>query len=464
MLPLLEFAKKALRKHHSRFYFPGHKGGQGLDPVWAEVLAEYQQLGKLDFPELVGLWDAIAAAERLAAEAYGAKGSFFLVNGSTQGVQSALLAVVKEGDRILVGRNFHQSVLQGLILTGAKPIYLPVEYDRNWRIDLGVSPATLRDYLKYYHSIKAVFLTSPNYFGVTGQLAELIAIAHRYRVPVIVDAAHGAHLGFHPDLPPSAIQCGADIVIHSTHKTCSALSQASMLHWQGDLVSEEKITQAVQTLQTTSPNFILLLSLDIARWQLQTRGKELLQYTLELVGRIKEHPPLPVFHLDKGFDTTRVTVSTKPLGLRGFQADQYLSAWGVVCELPTFEHLVFSFSVGTTAEDVENLLRKMHRLFSVAKTSLGLPSLFVFCFTTCQTELTPRQAFFAPKERVDSQTAIGRISGETICPYPPGIPVLMLGEKIAPDVVRYLKLVKAAGGLIRGASDPQLDTWLVLKE
>jgi arginine/lysine/ornithine decarboxylase len=319
--------------------------------VWAEVLPQVAALGRLDLPELVGLEEAIVHAELLVAEAFGAERSFLLVNGATAGVQSALLAVAQEGEQVLVGRNCHRSAIAGLVLTGAQPIYLPTDHDPDWQIDVGVSPQTLEHYLQKYPTVKAVLLVSPNYFGVTGNLRELVAIAHRFGVPVIVDGAHGSHLGFHPDLPTSALALGADVVIHSLHKTGSALSQGAVLHCQGSLVPPERLAQALQLLQTTSPSFLLLLSLDIARWQLQTKGKQLIENTLHLVKQVAARSPLPVFQLANNFDPTRLTVSTCTIGLTGFRADELLTEWGVIAELPTLHHLVFSFSMGTSLED-----------------------------------------------------------------------------------------------------------------
>ncbi len=439
---------------HARFYTPGHKGGQSLPVPFLK------ELGKWDLPELAGGSEAIAEAEALASETFGAQRTWFLVNGSTIGIQAMLLAVCGAGEQVLIGRNCHRSVIAGLILSGAEPIYLPTEYDPQWHIDLGVSPAVLAQFVEAYPQAKAVLITSPNYFGVCADLPALAAIAHQRQIPLLVDSAHGSHLGFHPQLPSSALQAGADVVVQSMHKTASALSQASLLHWQGQLVDPDRLHSAVDLLQTTSPNFLLLLSLDYARWQLATQGRELLERTLQFSYDLQKSSPLPVF---PSHDPTRFTVSVGELGITGFVGDRWLSATcRVICELPTLYHLVFSLSIGTSDQDITKLLTGLNRLkreFASALPPSALPSPPT---PSARPAVSPRIAFSQPSQTVGITSAIGRISAETLCPYPPGIPVVALGEVITPEAIAYLQAIYQAGGVITGANDPSLSTIKVL--
>jgi len=439
---------------HARFYTPGHKGGQSLPVPFLE------ELGQWDLPELAGWSEAIAEAEALASDTFGAQRSWFLVNGSTIGIQAMLLAVCQAGEQVLIGRNCHRSVIAGLILSGAEPIYLPTDYDPQWQIELGVSPAVLAQFVEVYPQAKAVLITSPNYFGVCADLPALAAIAHQRHMPLLVDAAHGTHLGFHPHLPSSALQAGADVVVQSAHKTASALSQASLLHWQGQLVDPDRLNSAVNLLQTTSANFLLLLSLDCARWQLATQGRELLERTLQYSHELPKHSPLPVF---PSHDPTRFTVSVRELGITGFAGDRWLSeTCGVICELPTLHHLVFSLSIGTSDQDITKLLTGLNRLKTEFASSLPLATLPSPPTPTVRPSVSPRSAFTRPSKTVGVECAIGMISAETLCPYPPGVPVVALGEVITPEAIAYLQAVYQAGGVITGASDPSFSTMKVL--
>lgn len=423
-------------------------------------IAPLRELGKWDLPELAGWSEAIAEAEALASETFGAQRTWFLVNGSTIGIQAMLLAVCGAGDQILIGRNCHRSVIAGLILAGVEPIYLPTEYDPKWQIDLGVSPSLLAQFVNTYPHAKAVLITSPNYFGVCADLPALAAIAHHRHIPLLVDAAHGSHLGFHPHLPPSALQAAADVVVHSVHKTASAFSQASLLHWQGQLVDPERLNSAVSLLQTTSPNLLLLLSLDCARWQLATQGRELLEQAWQFSYDLQKHSPLPVF---PSHDPTRFTVSVRELGITGFAGDRWLSeTCGVICELPTLQHLVFSLSIGTSEQDISKLLTGLNRLKTEFTSALPLATLPSPPTPTVRPSVSPRSAFTRPSKTVGVECAIGMISAETLCPYPPGVPVVALGEVITPEAIAYLQAVYQAGGVITGASDPSLSTIKVL--
>lgn len=450
---------------------PGHKRGQGIDRRFAALMGE--TIFRLDLPELPELEAAVANAETLAAQAYGSDRAWFLTNGSTCGIQAMLLAICGatcgQGDKVLIGRNCHKAAIAALVLTGATPIYLPTDYLLEFDLDLGVSPETLELFLQKHPDAKAVMLVSPNYFGVCGEIEKLVTIAHSFNVPLLVDAAHGAHLGFHPDLPISALQAGADLVVQSTHKVAGSLTQSSILHLQGDRIASEQVDRALQILRSSSPNLLLLISLDVARRQMAIEGKKLLTETLRLAtearSRLCQIPNLRTFDqiAVPTLDPTRLTVMVERMGMTGFAADVWLhSQLDVMAEMPTLSQLVFIFSLGNTQNDIDRLIYgfqqigkekgKREREKLVPITNYQLP------ITIPKSHLTPRAAYFAKSDRIPFNQAIGRISAESLCPYPPGIPLLCIGEEITLEVVEMLQCILRSGGIINGASDDSLET------
>ncbi len=470
LTPLLEVARRYLDIDHAPFYMPGHKRGQGIDREFTTLMGE--TVFRLDLPELPELEAAVTEAELLAAEAYGSDRAWFLTNGSTCGLQAMLLATCRQGDKVLIGRNCHKAAIAGLVLNGATPIYLPTDYLPEFDLDLGVSPATLELFLQNHPDAKVVMLVSPNYFGVCGEIEKLVAIAHAFNIPLLVDAAHGAHLGFHPDLPISALQAGADLVVQSTHKVAGSLTQSSILHLQGNLIAQEDVDRALQILRSSSPNLLLLISLDVARRQMAVNGKKLLAETLKLAeearSRLNQIPDLRTFSQVEvpSLDSTRLTVMVDRMGITGFEADVCLhSQLDVMAEMPTLNQLVFILSLGNTQSDIERLIhgfRQLNEEKGKRKKEKGKIN-YELRITNCQARLTPREAYLAESDRLPLHQAIGRISAESLCPYPPGIPLVCIGEEITIEVVEMLQCILRSGGIINGASDDSLKTIRVVK-
>ncbi|AFY69655.1 arginine decarboxylase [Thalassoporum mexicanum PCC 7367] len=478
--PILNALQSYLAIDQAAFYMPGHKRGNCIDPQLDELLGS--NIFKLDLPELPGLEDTIAQAETLAAAAYGAKQTRFLVNGSTIGVQAIVLATCQPGDKILVGRNCHRSVISALILSGARPIYLPTSYNTEFDLDLGVSIHTLKQALAKHSDARAILITSPNYFGVGAELKEMVAIAHAHHLPVLVDEAHGAHLHFHPDLPIDAIAAGADLVVQSTHKMATSLTQSSILHCGNSLneygLELEAIDAAINLLQSTSPSILLLASLDAARRQMATTGHKLLDRTIELANQARSQidhilnlRTIPA-SITANFDPTRLTVMLDRLALTGFDADQILlDSLDAVAEMPTLSQLVFAFSIGNRNDDVDKLVRSLQVLSDQYSQSRSMDQsaleskqdLMIQILTKLpRSPLTPREAFFAKSKRVRLNTAIGKISTELAYAYPPGIPILCPGEEITKAAIEFLRLLKSSGGVINGCSDPELEMIMVI--
>jgi arginine decarboxylase len=477
--PIIKSLHQWTTIEHAPFYTPGHKHGWGMGAEFTELL---QTAGlKIDLPEIPGLDNlaapsgAIAESQNLAAQTFGATYTRYLVNGTSGGVMAAILATCQPGDQILLPRNIHRSIIAGLIHSGAVPIFVQPEYVPDLDIAHSITPESIALALDQYPQIKAIMVVAPTYYGVCGDLAAVAEIAHQHGIPLLVDAAHGAHLGFHPDLPPSALALGADLVIQSTHKTLGALTQAAMLHVQGDLIDISRVDRCLQIIQTSSPSYLLLASLDSAQAQMATYGRELLDRTLALTQKARSElsniPGLLVLDLARTqrgcryFDPTRLTVTTTGLGYSGYEADEILcDQYKVVAEMPSQRHLTFIISIGNREWDIEMLVAGMRGLAQQANPPLEIPTIDWPSLLITTPAITPRSAFFAALETLPIDQAVDRISAELVCPYPPGIPVLIPGEIVTGQSIDYLKNILGSGGDVVGCNDPNLHHLQVVKE
>ncbi len=477
--PLLDALRRCASRPHAPFYAPGHKQGRGTPASLAKLLGHSALAADLpELPELDNLFapaGAIREAEDLAAETFGSDRARFLANGSTGGIMAAILATCNPGDKIILPRNVHRCAISGLILSGAVPVFVAPESDRHWDIAHTVAPEAIAAALAQHPEAKAILVVSPTYHGVSADLEAIAGLAHQSDIPLLVDEAHGSHFAFHSDFPKPALASGADLTVQSIHKTLAALSQAAMLHLRGTRVDRDRLEFALTLVQSTSPNYLLLASLDAARSQMARDGKALMSHTLTLAQtartRLSELPHLAALesrHLPPGctLDPTRLTVSTTGLGLSGFDADDILhEQLGVTAELPGHRHLTFIISLGNDQDDIDRLLDGLAALagrsqptpfpdlpIGVPAGSLSIPS------------ISPREAFFAPTVRLQRDRAIGRPSAELVCPYPPGIPALMPGEIVSREAIDFLQQAIVGGGTITGCSDPSLETLTVVSD
>ena len=608
--PIIETLKNLTKKSHAPFYAPGHKQGKGIPQPLTELLGT--KVFPADLPELPELDNLFAPdgviqeAQELAAETFGALHTKFLVNGSTTGIIAGILATCGNGDKIILPRNIHQSVISGLILSGAIPIFIHPEYNSHWDIPLSITPQSIAQTLAKHPDAKAVMIVYPTYHGVCGDIRAIAQEVHKYNIPLLVDEAHGAHFTFHRELPIPALVGGADLTVQSTHKTLGAMTQASMLHIGSNRIDLYRLEQALQMLQSSSPSYLLLASLDAARQQMALFGEELMSQTLELAknarNRISQLSNYSVFELEgrskkkeernltclsgdsdllenelkegigksevilstpnspllenevkegieksevifstpnsqlptpnspllenevkeeigksevifstpnsqlptpnspllenevkeeigksevifstpnsqlptsnspienyfnPGFialDQTRLTIKVSNIGLSGYEADEILhQELGVTCELPSFQNLTFIISLGNTKADIDRLVtglvnlsdRRQVNLPTNHETKLDLQ------VTDFSIPVSPRDAFFAQKNCLPIEKSVGYISAELLCPYPPGIPVLIPGEIITENHLQILEQVRALGGIITGCSDPILKT------
>lgn len=475
--PLIDALKNSISRPHAPFYTPGHKRGAGISPKLTDLLGK--QVFRADLTELAELdnlftpQSAILAAQELAAAAFGASQTWFLVNGSTCGIEAAILATCGNGDKIILPRNVHSSVISGLILSGAIPIFINPEYDPVLDIAHSITPSAVKAALEKHPDAKAVLAVYPTYYGVCGDLRAIAQITHQYHIPLLVDEAHGAHFAFHPQFPTPALAAGADLTVQSIHKTLGAMTQASMLHIQGNRIESDRISKALQLVQSTSPSYLLLASLDAARQQMAIHGKQLMSQTLQLAEeartKISQIPGLSIVYQREsspGFvalDQTRLTVTVADLGFTGFAAEEILEELGVTAEFSSLQHLTFIVSLGNTQADIQQLVQGFVTLSQMTPRARRGCVLWDNFTVGNYMQISPREAFFSDTEILPVEKTSDRICTEIVCPYPPGIPILMPGEVISKAALDYLRQIQGMGGFISGCADTSLCTLKVVK-
>lgn len=452
------------------FHMPGHGQGRGLPRPFHELLARHGMAA--DITQVLGMDDILhpesvtGYAQELAAELYGADQTYFLVNGSSVGIHAMLLAALRPGETVLVPRNAHRSTLGGLQLSGARAVFYPVPFSSELGAALCADPADLEEALLVCPEAKALFLTTPSYYGATADVQRIVELAHGRGLLVLVDEAWGAHLRFHPELPPSALDAGADLVVQSTHKLLPGLSQAAMLHVRGPRVDRKRLRDALNLLQSTSPNTLLVASLDVARRQMAEEGLSHWSRVLDLCARAREQvnrlPGFRCFGAEmegrRGccrFDLSRLVISVPGTG---FEWERYLRAeHNIQVEMSDLYNLVALVLPGHTHEELQRLVEALAagpHGERAAVPSLSQPWV--------RPEMTLREAFDAPHRTVPAGQAVGKVCAEAISPYPPGIPVLLPGEVIQAEQVDILRRLREAGARLQGAADPELETIRVI--
>ena len=461
------------------FHPPGHKQGKGLHPRLLQAFPAEAARLDLSITNLNGR-RAREEAERLAAEAYGADRTYFLVNGSSEGVHALLLTVCNPGDTLIMPRNCHKSVIAACILGGLRPAYLRPVYDPERHITHNVEPSEVKRLLDSHPAAKAVLLSSPTYYGVGCDIQAIARMVHGHGLPLLVDEAWGAHFPFHPELPRPALTQGADAAITSTHKLLSGFTQASMLHLRQERINPSYAHSLRSLLESTSPSCLLLASLDVARMQMATGGREPLTRAIELAEAAREeinaYPPLSCFGMEveggpgaASVDPTRLTVTVRNAGYTGWEAARLLrERFHIEVDLADACNILADITLADTPDDVRRLVQAVVTLVQPAEltarrraSSQGTPSSLP---GIPPMRLTPRDAYFAPEERLPLRRAVGRIAGEMVTPYPPGIPMLCPGEEITEEVIDYLEEGLAAGMVVSGTEDPTLGTVKVVRD
>lgn len=400
-------------------------------------------------------------AERRAARLWGADMCRFSVGGSTHGNQALALAVARPGERVVVARTLHRSMLLGLVLAGLEPVWVRPEVDPRHGLPHGVSATALEAALASAPDARAVLVGDPSYVGTVGDVAALAAVAHRHDVPLVVDAAWGAHLGFHPALPPHALAAGADAVVTSAHKALPAWSQGALVLARTGRIGRARLDAAVEATATTSPSGAILASIDAARALLERDGEALLGPVVEAVAAVRARlarvPGLVVLD-GPSLDPTRLVLVLPGTGADGNAVEADLLAAGMPVEMADRDTVVAMVTLADTPAGIEDLAIVLaesvtrHRARARPVVTSGVWAVDPVVVTS------PREAFFARRESVPIARAVGRVSAELVAPYPPGIPVLAPGEEVTPAVVEALRAAGAAGSRIAYAADPTVRT------
>lgn len=478
-MPYVTAVEKYVSEKRVPFHMPGHKQGAGINSIlhklWGKKIFQYD-LTEVDGLDYVNApTGVIAEAEKLAAEAFGVKSTFFLVNGSTLGNEAAILSLVKEGQKILVSRNAHQSTSAGIILSGAVPVYAKPTLHNESGFYPVTSHTEINSLLKLHPDIKVVHITSPTHIGFTSNINHIRNSTSSLNIPLIVDEAHGSHFQFHPELPKSAINYGADIVIQSTHKTLGALTQSSMLHLVTDTyISSEGIQNTLRLLQSSSPSTILVMGLDAARQQMAINGLRLLSRTLKLSRFARKRiNDLGVYRCygkevidDENIidiDETKLLIDVSKTGYTGYEMEKILGRdYKIEIEMSDSKHILCFITIGDSNKSVNLLLQALDRIarkpkqINKVEISLPLPGI-------PELVLTPREAFFAEKKFVPLSQSVGLVSGEYIVPFPPDIPIIIPGERINSEVLGYIHYLKKNDTMVIGPQDSTLGQLLVIK-
>jgi arginine decarboxylase len=460
---------------------PGHKGGPGADPELRDAVGDSAL--ELDIPALIEGIDLgpeptpWQQAQQLAADAWGARRAWFLLNGASQGNHVACLALVHLGHEIVVQRTAHSSTVDGLIMSGLRPRFVQPELDPELEIAHCVTPDALDEALSATPGAVGAHVTSPTYFGAVADVKGLVGVAHSHGVPLVVDEAWGAHLAFHPDLPVHALAAGADLVVSSTHKIVGSLTQSAIVHVAGDLIEDHLVDRAVTLTESTSPNSLLCASLDAARRLAVTRGRELLEETIDGLkaarAAIRELPGLDV--LDEsiaghpgvhGYDPLRLAIDVRGTGATGYELAAVLAEDDIIFELYGENVVVAVFGM---AEDVGPQAGRLVAALAHAVERLDAAGdrehePFAPPPPWGELAMTPREAFLGPQEAVPFAKAAGRIAAESLAAYPPGVPNVLPGERLTEPTIEYVQQTLEHGGMLRGAADRKLRTIRVVIE
>ena len=474
--PIYEALEKFSRQRVVPFDVPGHKRGRG-NPELAKLLGEkcvsmdvnsMKPLDNLCHPVSV-----IRDAEKLAADAFGAESAFLMVGGTTSAVQSMVMSVVKAGEKIILPRNVHRSVMGALVLCGAVPVYVNPETDARLGIPLGMSLKQLERTIECTPDAKAILVNNPTYYGICSDLRSIVKLAHEHNMLVIADEAHGTHFYFGEGLPVSAMAAGADMAAVSMHKSGGSLTQSSLLP-AGSRINGDHVRQIINLTQTTSASYLLLSSLDISRRNLALRGKEAFARVIELADYAREEindvggwyaygKELVNGDSIFDFDRTKLSVYTLDVGLAGIEVYDILrDEYDIQIEFGDLGNILAYLSIGDRKRDVERLVSAMseiRRLYEKDRTGMMENE-----YISPVVAVTPQYAFYSPKQSLPLEETAGRICSEFVMCYPPGIPILAPGERVTSKILDYIRYAKEKGCQMTGPEDANIERLNVLKE
>jgi lysine decarboxylase len=475
---LLEHAKK----NPVQFHIPGHKKGAGIDPEFRAFIGDNAlsidliNIGPLD--DLHQPKGMIKDAQDLAAKAFGADHTFFSVQGTSGAIMTMVMAVCGPGEKIIVPRNVHKSVMSAIVFSGAVPIFIHPEVDKELGISHGITTDSVERALQQHPDAKGVLVINPTYFGISADLSQIVEIAHSFNVPVLVDEAHGVHIHFHEELPLSAMQAGADMAATSVHKLGGSMTQSSILNVREGLVNVNRIQSILSMLTTTSTSYLLLASLDVARKRLATEGHMLIEKTIQLANQTRDAineienlycvgPEILGRKATFDYDPTKLIISVKKLNLTGYDVEKWLRKnYNIEVELSDLYNILCIVTPGDTSVETGILLTALRELAEQHRhqaedqenqVKVFLPDIPVLA-------IAPRDAFYSETEVVPFEKSAGRIIAEFIMVYPPGIPIFTPGEIITEENLAYISKTLEVGLPVQGPEDYELKTLRVIKE
>lgn len=474
--PIYEGLVSLRKKRIVPFDVPGHKRGRG-NPELVELLGEkcvsidvnsMKSLDNLGHPVSI-----IREAEELAADAFGASHAFLMIGGTTSSVQAMILATCKAGDKIILPRNVHKSAINALVLCGAIPVYIEMSVNPQIGIALGLENDRVAQAIKEHPDAKAILINNPTYYGVCSDLRGLTAMAHAAGMKVLVDEAHGAHLHFTSQLPVSGMDAGADMAAVSMHKSGGSLTQSSIL-LLGSEMNAEYVRQIINLTQSTSASYLLMSSLDISRRNLALRGKESFEKVIEMseyarreINAIGGYYAYSKELIDGvsvyDFDVTKLSIYTQGIGLTGIEVyDLLRDEYDIQIEFGDIGNILAYISIGDRIQDIERLvgaLADIKRLYARDGKDLLSGE-----YIQPEMALSPQQAFYAERQSFPLQETVGRVCGEFVMCYPPGIPILAPGERITQELIDYIIFAKERGCSLQGTEDPEVNVINVIKE
>lgn len=449
------------------FHVPGHKNGKIYDLLGYKDLLE--SIYKMDTTEIIGTDNLhspegiIKKSQEKASKVFKSDKTYFLVNGTTCGIQASIMSICNDNDKILVNRDCHHSVINACILGNINPVYIDYKLDNDYFILEGVLEEDVIKSIDENLDAKALVLTYPTYYGATYDLEKICEYAHKKNMVVIVDEAHGAHLGLSEKLPKTALEQGADIVIQSTHKTLPSFTQSSMLHIKGGKVDSSKISEILRIIETSSPSYLLMSSLEIATEIYEKYGRDLMDKLLENIDNfIKDISKNDFVEVYNKFDKTKIFISLKKLGITGYELEKILRKNNIQVELSNYYGVLLICTISNDYDDFKSIKNAINNIITDKKDkyfeelkTINYPKIIP------KKILNPREAFYKNKKSVKIYDSIGQISGEYIIPYPPGVSILSPGEIITKEIIDYILYLKEMN--ISGISDTSLENIKIIE-
>lgn len=480
--PLFTALKEHAASNPVQFHIPGHKKGVGTDSEFREFIGDNAL--SIDLINIAPLDDlhqptgVIEEAQKLAADAFGSDYTYFSVQGTSGAIMTMILSICSPGDKIIVPRNVHKSIMSAIIFSGAKPVFISPIRDENLGIDHGITTKSVQRALDRHPDAKAVLVINPTYFGVCANLKEIVDLAHSRHVPVLVDEAHGVLIHFHEDLPMSAMEAGADMAATSVHKLGGSMTQSSVLNLntKNGYVNPQRVQTIISMLTTTSTSYVLLASLDTSRRNLAINGHDMAQRTIDLAQKarrsINEMEGLYCFgeeilgdEATFDYDPTKLTIHVRHLGITGFETENWLREhYNIEVELSDMYNILCLVTPGDNEETVSVLLKALRELAGTYYNVNTANELIVKIPEIPHLSLIPRDAFYGDTEVIPFKESAGRIIAEFIYVYPPGIPILLPGEVISQDNIDYIVDHVDVGLPVKGPEDRYIQNVKVIVE